>query len=116
MSRSARSLMKVGDNLLGPSSSALSLQIAHPWFNDKSNTCLDNKRTLQALFADRKVVLFMVPAPFTGTCTNAHVPSFAKLTSDFKAKGVDEVVCCAVSDPYAHFNWAEKMGVLDKMR
>jgi len=98
-----------GSNLLNATAT---LQTSRPWHTDgKSNKCADNALTMDDIFKGRKVVLFFVPAPFTGTCTNAHVPGFVKFVPEFKAKGVDEIICCSVADPYAQFNWAQKMGV-----
>ena len=48
----------------------------------------------------RKVVIFAVPGAFTPTCQSAHVPSFMKVKDDLAAKGVDEVICVAVNDPW----------------
>ncbi len=66
-----------------------------------SNLADDNAVSMEDLFKGKKVVVFGVPAPFTGTCTNAHYPPFKALQDDFKAKGVDEIVCYSVADPYA---------------
>lgn len=76
-----------------------------------SNTLADNALTTSDLFKNKKCVVFWVPAPFTGTCTQAHVPSFTKLVPDFHNKGVDSIICCSVADPYAMYNWAQRMGV-----
>ena len=66
--------------------------------------------SLQKLFAGRKVVLFALPGAFTGVCEKGHVPSFAKLVSDFEAKGIDEVACISINDPYCMNGWAKAMG------
>lgn len=94
-------------------SSVISLQKARPWFNsdsEGSNLAIDNAVTLKDLFRDKTVVVFGVPAPFTGTCTLAHYPPYKKLAGELLNAGVDEIVCYAVSDPYAHYNWAQSMG------
>ena len=52
-----------------------------------------------------------MPAPFTGTCTHAHVPPYKEAADAFKAKGVDEIICYSVACPYAHYNWAANMNV-----
>ncbi|EEX09243.1 peroxiredoxin-2E-2 [Ruegeria lacuscaerulensis ITI-1157] len=58
----------------------------------------------------RKVVIFAVPGAFTGTCTTAHVPSFMRTTDQFAAKGVDEIICVAVNDPFVMQAWGESTG------
>ena len=54
-----------------------------------------------------KVVLFAVPGAFTPTCSAKHLPGFVKLAPDFKAKGVDKIVCMAVNDAYVMGAWAK---------
>ena len=58
----------------------------------------------------RKVVIFGLPGAFTGTCTSAHVPSFIRTKAGFDAKGVDEIICVAVNDPFVMKAWAEATG------
>ena len=100
--------VKVGFNLL---SAHLSLQKCRPWHMDgKSNKAVDNAVTLEELFKGRRVALFGVPAPFTGTCTTAHVPPYNKHADAFASK-VDELICYTVADPHCHHNWAKSMGV-----
>ena len=65
--------------------------------------------SLQKLFKGRKVVLFALPGAFTGVCEKGHVPSFAKLVNEFQQKGVDEVACVAINDPYCLHGWAKAM-------
>ena len=61
----------------------------------------------------RKVVIFAVPGAYTGTCTTAHVPSFIRTKSQFDAKGVDEVICVAVNDPFVMGAWGEATGATE---
>lgn len=65
---------------------------------------------LGAKLKGRKVVIFGLPGAFTGVCTTAHVPSFIRTKPDFDAKGVDEVICIAVNDPYVIKSWTEATG------
>jgi len=58
----------------------------------------------------RKVVIFAVPGAYTGVCTTAHVPSFIRTKDALAAKGVDEVICVAVNDPFVMKAWGDSTG------
>ncbi len=61
----------------------------------------------------RKVVIFAVPGAFTGTCTTAHVPSFIRTKDGFAERGVDEIICISVNDPFVMSAWGESTGATD---
>lgn len=58
----------------------------------------------------RKVVLFALPGAYTGTCSTAHVPSFIRSIDALRAKGVDDVICVSVNDPFVMKAWGEASG------
>ncbi|WP_373355607.1 peroxiredoxin [Pseudoroseicyclus sp. CXY001] len=70
----------------------------------------DGPESLKLETAGRKIAIFGLPGPFTGTCTTAHVPSFQRNADAFAEKGVDEIYCVAVSDAFVMKAWAESMG------
>ncbi|HTW10995.1 MAG TPA: peroxiredoxin [Acidimicrobiales bacterium] len=58
-----------------------------------------------------KVVLFGVPAAFSPTCSDVHLPGYVTRADDILAKGVDGIFCVSVNDPFVMAAWARSQGV-----
>ena len=43
----------------------------------------------------------------------AHVPSFIRTKDEFAAKGVDEIICISVNDPFVMQKWGEATGATE---
>jgi peroxiredoxin len=66
--------------------------------------------TAQDIFGGKKVVVFSLPGAFTPTCSSNHLPRYEELYDEFKALGVDQIVCVSVNDAFVMFQWGQKIG------
>jgi glutaredoxin-like protein len=62
------------------------------------------------LFSNRRVILFGLPGAFTPTCSAQHLPRFDEVAPALLARGIDEIVCASVNDPYVMDAWAREQG------
>jgi peroxiredoxin len=69
--------------------------------------------TSSEYFSGKRVALFAVPGAFTPTCSARHLPSYVERASDLKDKGVDEIACISVNDPFVMSAWGERDGSQD---
>lgn len=64
-------------------------------------------------FGGKRVALFAVPGAFTPTCSARHLPSYVEKAAELKGKGVDEIACISVNDPFVMVAWGERDGSRD---
>lgn len=67
-------------------------------------------KTTAELFAGKKVIVFSLPGAFTPTCSSNHLPRYEELYDEFKALGVDEIICVSVNDAFVMFKWGKEQG------
>ena len=63
-----------------------------------------------------KIVIFALPGAYTPTCSAKHVPGYVEQFDALKAKGVDEVWCISVNDPFVMGAWGRDLKVGKKVR
>ena len=61
--------------------------------------------TSDEIFTGRNVIVFSLPGAFTPTCSSSHVPRYNQLVPQFKAQGIDEVICVSVNDAFVMNEW-----------
>lgn len=72
-------------------------------------------KTVEDVFAGKKVALFAIPGAYTPTCQNEHVPGFVERIGELKAKGIDTIACTAVNDPFVMAQFAKDTGADGKI-
>lgn len=70
---------------------------------------------LGEILQGKKAVVFAIPGALTPTCQEQHLPGFLNKVDELKSKGVDEVICLSVNDPFVLKAFAEKTGAAGKI-
>ncbi len=63
--------------------------------------------TSDDLFKGKKVILFALPGAYTPTCSTTHLPGYEEHYEEFKALGVDSIICLSVNDAFVMYNWGQ---------
>jgi glutathione-dependent peroxiredoxin len=59
------------------------------------------------LCGSKRVIIFALPGAFTPTCSTAHVPGYVARAGDFRALGIQDIICISVNDPYVMDAWQD---------
>lgn len=66
--------------------------------------------TTDEIFKGKRVVLFSLPGAFTPTCSTSHLPRYEQLYDEFRALGVDSIICLSVNDAFVMYQWGKSQG------
>ena len=59
--------------------------------------------------------MFGLPGAFTSVCTARHLPGYVSFHDAYKAKGIDNIICLSVNDPFVMDAWGKSHNVGDKV-
>ena len=71
---------------------------------------------LSEILGNGKIILFGLPGAFTSTCSKLHLPGFVANADKIKEKGIENIFCISVNDPYVMNAWGDANNTEDKIK
>ena len=71
---------------------------------------------LREILGNEKIILFGLPGAFTSTCSKLHLPGFVANADKSKKKGIENIFCISVNDPYVMNAWGDANNTRDKIK
>ena len=96
--------MKIKENEIIPSSEVFVLENGEPI-----------KKNIENILKNKKSVIFGLPGAYTSVCSAKHLPGYVKSSEKYKQKGVDQIICMSVNDPFVMNAWGKENNVGDKI-
>jgi len=75
-----------------------------------------NKVNIADLGKGKKIVIVGVPGAFTPSCDKTHLPGYIDQAGEIKAKGIAEIICVSVNDPFVMAAWGTQQKADGKVR
>ena len=73
------------------------------------------KKNIEELLKNKKTIIFGLPGAYTSVCSTKHLPSYLNMHQQFKEKGIDNIICVSVNDPFVMNAWGKENNVGDKI-
>ena len=96
--------MKIKENETIPSSEVFILENGEPIQKD-----------IQSFLKNKKSVIFGLPGAYTSVCSAKHLPGYVNNSEKYKQKGIDQIICMSVNDPFVMNAWGKENNVGDKI-
>ena len=96
--------MKIKENETIPNSEVFILENGEPV-----------KKNIENFLKNKKSVIFGLPGAYTSVCSAKHLPGYVKNSEKYKEKGIDQIICMSVNDPFVMNAWGKENNVGDKI-
>ena len=73
------------------------------------------KKNIEEFLKNKKTVIFGLPGAYTSVCSAKHLPGYLNMYQQFKDKGIDQIICMSVNDPFVMNAWGKENNVGDKI-
>ena len=73
------------------------------------------QKNIQSFLKNKKSVIFGLPGAYTSVCSAKHLPGYVKNSEKYKQKGIDQIICMSVNDPFVMNAWGKENNVGDKI-
>lgn len=70
---------------------------------------------IRDILGNGKIILFGLPGAFTSTCSKLHLPGYVANADKIKAKGIENIFCLSVNDPFVMNAWGEANNAVGKI-
>ena len=96
--------MKIKENETVPNSEVFVLENGEPV-----------KKNIENILKNKKSVIFGLPGAYTSVCSAKHLPGYVNNSEKYKQKGIDQIICMSVNDPFVMNAWGKENNVGDKI-
>ena len=97
--------MKIKENETIPNSEVFILENGEPV-----------KKNIENILKNKRSVIFGLPGAYTSVCSAKHLPGYVNNSEKYKQKGIDQIICISVNDPFVMNAWGKENSVGDKIK
>ena len=73
------------------------------------------KKNITDILKNKKSVIFGLPGAYTSVCSAKHLPGYVNNSEKYKQKGINQIICMSVNDPFVMNAWGKENNVGDKI-
>ncbi len=73
------------------------------------------KKKTQEFLKNKKAIIFGLPGAYTSVCSAKHLPGYVNMFEQYRDKGIDQIICISVNDPFVMNAWGKEHNVGDKI-